>query len=380
MKKWILLLIGLMLSTLLAACGSNQGGENSSHPYTWKEKGNGSVRVTIQNAPEDGYSWTYEGTGDGLIQVERLDSGNGKKATFSVTGEDFSSGTVTFSCRRDTAPYDTSFQLNMAIGASEKGKLQVLSADYVQLPAGGSAGEEGKTGCMWYATEDNTCELFLDSVDGNWSVMGYDSSILSVDGPSYEEDGCAYELSGLASGATELLLYDLKESYGFQFSISVDEELTVTITDGQAGTFEVPTEQVPGMADAVSLVGELALGDGMELLSCQTGSWNGGETEDYAKLQFRADGAKWYLIVTQSYSVDDLISSSYGSTEEVPQADTKIGKYSAKICGVDENLTLFWSDNQGRSFVLSAFNEMEGMQKALTQVAEDLCAAQKEGT
>ena len=134
------------------------------------------------------------------------------------------------------------------------------------------------------------------------------------------------------------------------------------------------------MADAVSLVGELALGDGMELLSCQTGSWNGGETEDYAKLQFRADGAKWYLIVTQSYSVDDLISSSYGSTEEVPQADTKIGNYSAKICGVDENLTLFWSDNQGRSFVLSAFNEMEGMQKALTQVAEDLCAAQKEGT
>ncbi len=379
MKKWLLLLIGLMLSTSLTACGSIQGGENSSHPYSWKEKSNGSVRVTIQNAPEDGYSWAYEGTGDGLIQVERLDSGNGQKATFSITGEDFSSGTVTFACRRDTAPYDTSFQLNMAIGTSEKKKLQVLSADYVQLPAGGSAGEEGKTGCTWYATADSTCKLFLDSVDGDWSVMGYDSSILSIDGPNYEEDGCAYELGGLSAGDTELLLYDLKESYGFKFSVSVDEELTVTITDGQAGTFEVPTEQVPGMEDAVSLVGELALGDGMELLSAQTGSWNGGETEDYAKLQFRADGAKWYLIATKSYSVDDLISSSYGSAEEVPQTDTKIGDYSAKLCGVDENLILFWADNQGRSFVLSAINEMEGMQKALTQVAEELCAAQKEG-
>ncbi len=379
MKKWLLLLIGLMLSTLLAACGSNQGGENSSHPYTWKEKGNGSVRVTIQNAPEDGYSWSYEGTGDGLIQVERLDSGKGKKATFSVTGEGFGSGTVTFSCRRDTAPYDTSFQLNMAIDASEKGKLQVLSADYVQLPAGGSVGEDGKTGCTWYTTEDNACKLFLDSVDGEWSVMGYDSSILSVDGPSYEEDGCAYQLSGLAAGTTELLLYDLKESYGFKFSISVDKELTVTISDGQAGTFEVPAEQVPGMADAISLVGELTLGDGMELLNAQTGSWNGGETQDYARLQFRADGARWYLIATKSYSVEELISISYGSTEEITQTETKVGNYSAKICGVDENLTLFWADNQGRAFVLSAFNEMEGMQKALMQVAEGLCAAQKEG-
>ena len=220
MKKWLVLLAALMLSASLAACGSSQGGEGSAHPYSFQEKGNGSVRVTLQNAPEAGYSWAFAGTEDGLLQVERLDGGKGSKATFSVTGQDFASGTVSFSCRRDSAPYDTSFQLNLSLGTTEKGTLQVLEANYVERPAGGAAGQEGKASCTWYTTEDSQCALYVDSLEGDWSLMGYDSTDAMLQGLS----------SSIESYAREALIYQ-----------AVAEAANVTPTQEQIDAYSAYT-------------------------------------------------------------------------------------------------------------------------------------------
>ena len=379
MKKWLVLLAALMLSASLAACGSSQGGEGSAHPYSFQEKGNGSVRVTLQNAPEAGYSWAFAGTEDGLLQVERLDGGKGSKATFSVTGQDFASGTVSFSCRRDSAPYDTSFQLNLSLGTTEKGTLQVLEANYVERPAGGAAGQEGKASCTWYTTEDSQCALYVDSLEGDWSLMGYDSTILSVDGPSYGEEGCTYSLTGLAAGDTQLFLYDLTEGYGFRLSVTVTEELAVSVSDGEAGALEIPTTEIPGMSEVTALVGELTLGDGVELLESRVGSWWGGETEDYAYLELRGDGGKWGLMVTKSYSVEELIGLCFGDGEGVTQTGTTVGGFSGTLCEVEENQMLLWADQQGRAFALYALSG--DTQKNLMEMARKLTqtTTQKEG-
>ena len=51
MKKRLIALTVLMV-LMLTACGSKQGGNGSKHPYSWKEKRDGSIELTIKNAPE----------------------------------------------------------------------------------------------------------------------------------------------------------------------------------------------------------------------------------------------------------------------------------------------------------------------------------------
>ena len=378
MKKWLVLLSTMMLSILLAACGSSQGGEESAHPYSWKEKHNGSVQVTIQNAPESGYSWITNETENSLLQIVRKDNGNGEKAVFSVTGQDFTSGTVSFLCRRDSAPYDTSFQLNLSLKTSDKGKLQVISADYLQFSSGSLAGEAEKVSCTWYTTDDSSCALFIDSTSGDWSIIGEDDAILSIDGPSYDEEGCTYSLTGLSAGDTELLLYDLVKAYGFQLSVSVSDDLTVTVSNGKTGTFTIPATEIPGMSDVTTLLGEIALDNTVELLKCKVGNWYGGEEKDYAELHLRANEVEWILLATRSYSMQEFIALCDADVEGVTQTETTVGSFSAILCSAEDNYILFWVDNQGRTFSLTARSDGDGTQKKLQDVAEKLCAAQKE--
>ena len=376
-KKRLILLAALTIAVLLTACGSVRGGEDSAHPYSWREKRDGSVRLTIENVPEDGFSWQYEAPEDGSLQIERLDDGTKEKAVFSVTGEDAESGMVRFLCQRDSAPFDTSFLLSVSLSGTEKGGLAVTAAEYTQFPSAGSAGEEGKAACTWYQAEDGDCEIYLDSAGGvyDWTAMGYDSTLLSLDAPEYSEDGCTYRLTGLAAGETELLLYDLRQDYGFRFTVSVAEDLTAAVTGCKAGALTVGIEQIPGMADITALVGDLTIPDGFKVLRCKTASWYGGEEKDYAQLQLREDDKDWKLLVTKSYSVQELIRlcDASGAAQQ-----TTVGGQAAVLCGTEEAQILFWKDSQGRSLVLYALTDGVA-QEELLRTAKSLCAAQGEG-
>jgi hypothetical protein len=373
MKKRLILLTALALAVLLTACGSSKGGEDSAHPYSWKEKLDGSVQLTINNAPEDGYSWLVDGSECGLV-ITREDDGTGQKAVFSLTGEEFSDGAVVFSCQRDSAPFDVSYQLTVTLSATQKGGVEVTAAEYRQFPSSGSAGEEGKAGCIWYTAEDGSREIYLDSSDGTyeWDAMGYDRAVLSVDGPDYGETGVTFGLMGIAAGETDLLLYDLKQDYGFRLTVSVAEDLSVDVTGCEEGEYEIASDQIPGMEDAAALVGDLTFPEGISVLHCEVGNWYGGEENDYVQLQLQADGKKWSLLVTRKYSAADLIEMCYGASGDVTRTDVSVGDIPAVLCGTGTEQTLFWTDSQGRSLIFGAFSGEEPTQEELLHAAQSL--------
>ncbi len=377
MKKRFMVLTVLVLSLLLAACGSKTGGEDSSHPYSWKEKSDGSVYLTIKNAPEEGYSWLLDGAESGLVVVERIDDGTGQKAVFSMKGQDDGDEIVRFSCRRDTAPFDVSFQIEMTLNASEKGKLEVVSTEYTQFPITGSVGEDGKASCMWYMGDDGFLKVYLNSEGESydWCAMGLDSTLISLGGVDYDENGCTYRLTGLAAGETSLLLYDLKQDYGFQLTLSVDENNIVTVVDGQAGTFAIASDQVSGMGAVTDLVGKLTLPEDVRVLHCETGNWYGSEEQDYAQLQIQLNGGEWDLLTTKCYSLQELIELCCNTSSGVAQEQTAICGIPAVLCSVGSAQTVFWSDAQGRSFAFGALSDEDATQVKLLSTAEKLCAA-----
>ena len=373
MKKRLILLTALALTMLLTACGGSQGGEDSAHPYSWKETLNGSVQLTIKNAPEDGYSWLAEESASGLV-IKRTDNGSGSKAVFSLTGEDFNDGVAIFTCRRDSAPYDISYQLNLTLSASRKGGVEVVAAEYSQFPAAGSAGDEENAVCVWYVAEDGTRKIYLGGADGTytWKAMGYDSSLLSLDGPDYDETGITYRLTGLAAGETDLLLYDLDQDRGFRLTVSVAEDLSVDVTGCEEGTYTISADQIPGMEDAKALVGELAFSEEVRVLRCETGSWYGGDEADYVQLRLQTDGGMWSLLMTPKYTVPELIEMCYGTSGDVVRTDVSVGDIPAVLCGTGTEQALFWTDSQGCGRIFYALSDEEPAQAELLHAARSL--------
>ncbi len=375
MKKRLVFAMTLVIAVLLTACGSSgSGGEDSSHPYGWKAKGNGSIQVTIQNAPEEGYSWQYDGTDTGVIAIERTDNGNGRKAVFSLTGQaEDSSGLVSFVCQRDSAPSDINFRLDMMLETSEKGKLEVVSAEYTEFPAVGSAGEDGKASCMWYTSQEDGFVVYLDNAGGNydWESMSYDSAVLSVSEPTYGDSGLTYVLTGVSAGETELLLYDLSQRYGFRLTVSVSEDLAVSVTGSEAGALTIDTKQIPGMTDAETLVGSLNIPEGTSVVRCVVRSMSDDDTRQYADITLQANDISWSWSVTKSYSVQELIALFYTDNDNMVQIRTTVGASAASLCSVDSVYSLFWSDAQGRTFMLNA--NFDGVtQDALLNMAAKL--------
>lgn len=375
MKKRLVLAMTLVMAVLLTACGSRgSGGKDTSHPYSWKAKGNQNIQVTIQNAPEEGYSWQYDGTDTGVIAIERTDNGNGKKAVFSLTGQaDDSSGLVSFVCQRDSEPSDISFRLDMMLETSEKGKLEVVSAEHTEFPAVGSVGEDGKASCMWYTSQEDGFVVYLDNAGGNydWESMGYDSAVLSVSEPAYGDSGLSFVLTGESAGETELLLYDLKQSYGFRLAVSVSSDLAVSVTGSEAGVLTIDTNEIPGMTETEALVGTLNIPGETSVVRCVVRDISDDGTKQYAGITLQANDTSWSWIVTKSYSVQELVTLFYTDDDNMVQISTTVGSSAASLCSVDSMYTLFWSDAQGRTFMLSA-NDDGVTQDALLNMAAKL--------
>lgn len=377
MKKRLIALTVLMV-LLLTACGSKQGGSGSKHPYSWKEKRDGSIELTIKNAPEEGCAWVAEGMEDDFLQIERTDAGDGDKAVFSVTGDGPVGGTVVFACRRESAPGDTSFEIWLQVEWSDKGRLTVTQTEYRELPPVETSGVEGYPSCSWYSGTDGTGKVYLNELY-EWRAMEYDETILSVSLPAYGESDCTYTLTGLAAGETSLLLYDLTADYGFRLSVTVAEDLSVTLSNGEAGTFEIPTQQIPGMQEVTDYIGELSIPSGYRVTESKCGDWSGLEGEtNYAALYLRTERETWVLYATKEYSVTDFIALYLDGDAGGTRTTTSVNGYSAILLAEGEQYLLFWADDQNRSFCLRSQYDVSTSEELLS-AANGLYGASEKG-
>lgn len=261
---------------------------------------------------------------------------------------------------------------------SDKGRLEVTQTEYREFPPIETAGVEGYPSCSWYSDPDGTGKVYLNELY-EWRAMEYDEAILSVSLPAYGESDCTYTLTGLAAGETSLLLYDLTTDYGFRLSVTVAEDLSVTVTGGEAGTFAVPIRQIPGMDEVTAYLGELSIPDGYRITECRSGDWNGIEGEtNYASLSVYTDAENWVLYATKDYSVTDFIALYLDGRTGSTRTATSVNGYPAVLVGDGEQSLLFWSDDRDRSFCLRPRNGSSAPEKLLA-AANGLYGAPEKG-
>ena len=376
-KRIFFLIIAFAVLMALSSCGSKTAGENSSHPYSWKEKRDGSVVLTIENAPSDGYNWAVSDSQENIISVEALENGKDGQAKFSITGQDTNVGTVTLELKRTAAPYDTTFGITLTLSEKEKGGITVSDTSFVEYTSAGNAGEDGKPSCVWYSPDNTSVNIYIADTDEayDWKVLDFDDAIVTVSDPEYAESGTAFKVTGLAAGDTTVLIYDTEQDYGFSLKMTVADSLNVSVTEDTAGRFTVSADTLPGMNEVTSVVGEIKIPDTVSVIRCDSDNWKGDGNNDYSNIVIRSDNKDFSLIVTKAYDMDTVINMCYGS-DEVTKTDTKIGNTDAVLCARQTENMLFWTDSDNRVFVLSSQSGDALTGDELVSTAKKVCGVE----
>ena len=350
MKKRLLFLMALCL-ILLTACGSNQAGKDTAHPYSWKEQRDGSIQLTINGTVEDGYDWQVDGVDGSILQVEKLEKSDAKKTYYSVTALDRGIAALTFNCERDGVLQDRVFQISMQFQTDESGKLTVIGNSEQEMQGVSSAGEDTNSPYIWQM-EDESLKLYITQEDkqSSWRAVGVDAAYLSVSGPVYDENGCMFQFTGKKAGETSAVLYDAKEGFGISLSLSMDETGQITVTEHKEGPYEPAEDTIPGMAEFKALAGTVTLPKDARIERCETFAWNGTGEADAGQIRFLLNGEKWTCAVSKTVSLETM-QEQYAAVFEEPY-ETTLGGCPVTIYLVIDEGAAFWLDSQGRSVAL----------------------------
>ena len=375
MKKRLLFLMALCL-ILLTACGSNQAGKDTAHPYSWKEQRDGSIQLTIDGTVEDGYDWQVDGVDGSILRVEKLEKGNAKKTYYSVTALDRGFAALTFNCERDGVLQDRVFQISMQFQTDESGKLTVIGNSEQELQGVSSAGEDTNSPYIWQM-EDGSLKLYITQKDsqGSWQAMGVDTAYLSVAGPIYDESGCMFRFTGKKAGETSTVLYDAKEGFGISLNLSLDETGQIKVTEHTEGPYEPAEDTVPGMAEFKALAGTVTLPKGARIERCETFAWSGTGEADTGRVRFLLSGKEWFCLVSKTVPLETM-EEQYAAVFEEPYKTT-LGGCPVMIYPIIDEGAAFWQDSQGRSIAL--FGRSNPMTEKIMEDAVEECIGNGNG-
>lgn len=352
MKKWMILCMALSIS-FLTACGSGRGGAGSDHPYAWTEKRDGSVQLTIEGAPEQGFVWLAQGTENGTIQVERKEDGSRENAVFSITSQGLGNGVASFLCQRESAPQDKSFAITMTLQTTQKEKLKVVQTEYVQLPRAEVSSADSPISYVLYQDTDGYFTVYLDDDEKRhaWAVLDYDETIVQPNDPEYDGNGYVTRVLGLAAGQTEMMLYDMEQGYGLRMQLTVGEDHTITVTEHHAGSYALPLDQFPMMEELNALVGSFPLPKDGRVLSCQVAGWTNEEDAKYGQIGFVRDQTYWLCRMSKTLSLATL-EEIYTKAGISPIETMTVGDCAVVLYRTEAEQAAFWQDGQDRSFAL----------------------------
>lgn len=358
MRRRVVFLAALCMA-LLTACNSNySAGEDTAHPYTWTERRDGAIELTIQGAVEEGCSWVVEGDGSGIVQVEQLETDSKGQARFTLAPLASGSSVLSFTCQREGILQERLFQIVMQLQTDEEGNLTIAAANQVEMAGAASAGEDTENPYAWQMEQEGYLNISIaqSAQEGMWRAMGGDDEMISVAGPIYDEGSCEFHVTGRSAGRSALVLYDPDRGYGIRLTLTVEENGQITVSDHQEGPYTPSDEEYPELPQCKALVGAFALPEGVRLRRCGTLDWDGDGTEESCELSFLVNDRDWYCLISKGTSPEE-VGAEYAETGQGEVTDVE--GCSVTVYRSEDNTTAVWQDSQGRTFLLQYREDTE---------------------
>ena len=351
MKKWTVFMAVLCV-VLLTACGSSySAGEDTTHPYSWKEQRNGAVQLTIRGAMEEGCQWVVEGTDSGIVQVEKLDKSSKEQTCFSITPLASGSSVLSFTCQREGLLEERVFQIVMQLQTDEKGKLTVTGVNQSELAGAASAGQDTENPYAWQMEQEGYFNISIaqSGQEGLWRAMGTDDGIIGVSGPIYDDGSCKFHVAGKKAGTSGLILYDPSRGYGIRLQLTVDEAGQIAVAEHQEGPYTPSENEDPELGQCKAVVGAFALPEGSRVERCGTIDWDMDGTDETCEIIFLLNGSGWYCLISKGIAPEDM-GAEYAETARMEATD--VDGCAVTLYHFDEGTVAVWQDDQGRTFRL----------------------------
>lgn len=344
--------MAVLCVALLTACGSsNSAGEDTTHPYSWKEQRSGAVELTIRDAVEEGCQWVVEGTDGGIVQVEQLEKSAEEQTCFSITPLASGSSVLSFTCQREGLVEERVFQIVMQLQTDGKGKLTVVGVNQSELAGAASAGQDTENPYAWQMEQEGYFNISIaqSGKEGLWRAMGTDDEIVSVSGPIYDDGSCKFHVTGKKAGTSGLILYDPSRGYGIRLQLTVDEAGQITVGEHQEGPYTPSDDENPELLQCKAVVGTFVLPEGSRVERCGTIDWDMDGTDETCEIIFTLNGSGWYCLISNGITQEDMEPEyAKDGQEEVMNVDG----CAVTLYHFDEGTVAVWQDDQGRTFRL----------------------------
>ena len=234
------------------------GGEDSPYPYTWIEKENGTIALTLENG-KSGYHWELSNLVDELLEVSTAVKGGKTQATLTPINEGFTSVSfdlvgenerlATTTYRVDILEEDQVLTIHFVDNAItlRQGNLVLEGAPDHPITVGTS--EEGYLAIhIAGVSEEDMIPIPVNDEgvveEGDlhvWEAETQDEMVATPQGSDFDDDGMVFYFGTRAAGETDILLTN-GETHLFLAVTSDGSSLIVT----DSGQYEPgPVEQEP---------------------------------------------------------------------------------------------------------------------------------------
>ena len=356
----LLLLCALLLGGCASGRHSGSGGADTPYPYGWKEERNGTVTVTLADAPE-GFAWTAESVDESVVTVEQK-----KNGSYSAVPVGENAATLHFTLENSLDADDCLVRLSLGVDVTRSKKTldaRILSDVLELLPGMVRGGEE--FGCPYklWTDDDGLLNLFLSDDAGDWQLLSPTAS--GAETVVFDPSGVTGRFSASEDdGAAPLKLISASKQLTLTLWLS-SEKGTLAVLDHRMEKQEDWTDRPEGYAAAAALAGYFEPPKDAENVSYATAPLGHGDGGEAALMRFDRGSVSWELYAATGFDLTALYRQDAASVDQ-----TLLSGIEVSFLSGEDQAAAFWREPSGRSCLL--LGQGGGAEAAVLQTAAAL--------
>lgn len=231
------------------------GDGDAPYPYSWVEKKNGEIVLTIETGDAKNSAWSLEDTGSGTVEV-RAGKTKGGKTSVTITPEAVGREIMTFSL---TSEEERLAELSFSVlVTSEDDALSATVTDHRERAFQGAVRGGEETGHPFTVRGgDDGLTIFVEESEGYtdggtaWESESDNIMTAYVSNLDVSNEGVTIRLETRANGSAEVRVFSVRENISFVFDVEVKNG-EMTLTDSRWEPYEAEEETTDEAQEAES--------------------------------------------------------------------------------------------------------------------------------
>ena len=217
------------------------GDGDAPYPYSWVEKDNGEIALTIETGDAKNSAWSLENASSGTVDV-RVGKTKGGKTSVTITPEAVGREIMAFSLTsEDTRIAELNFSV---LVSSEDGALSATVTDHRERAFQGTVRGGEETGHPFTVRGDSDgLTIFVEESEGYtddstaWESESDNIMTAYVSNIDVSNEGVTIRLETRANGSAEVHVFSVRENILFVFDVEVKNG-EMTLTDSRWDPYE----------------------------------------------------------------------------------------------------------------------------------------------